>query len=106
MNLKDRKDITQSIYNQTMIILEGKGNAYSSKEDTLSNFKKIASSLNLTKYQIWSVYFNKHIDAINNAIKDYPEYPEDKTEGMKGRIFDAINYLTILYCLLHEDNNI
>lgn len=71
--------------------------------DTLANFKRNAERLGLTKYQIWGVYFNKHIDSINNAIMQHPDGPIDRSEGLKSRIIDVKNYIDILYCLLAED---
>lgn len=103
MNTQQRKEITQELYNETLILLEGKGYAYSGKDDTLANFKRIAENTGLTKYQVWAVYANKHIDAVNNAIKYDPEAPKEKTEGMRGRILDIITYMTILECMLYED---
>ena len=83
--------------------LLSKGKAYSGDGDALSNFKRNAERLGLSKYQVWLIYFMKHIDSICNAIKDNPEAPSDQTEGLHGRIVDAENYLDILECLLTED---
>lgn len=84
-------------------LLELKGAAYSGNDDAFNNFKKNGVLLGLTKYQIWAVYFNKHIDSILNAIKARPDSPVDKSEGLNGRIDDAINYLDLLFGMLDED---
>ncbi len=81
-----------------------KNKSYAGQGDTLANFKRNAEALGLTKYQIWLVYFNKHIDSVNNAIKDNPSNPVDASESLTGRIIDIIVYSAILYCLLYEDN--
>lgn len=70
--------------------LVGKGEAYSGTADAFENFKRNGERLGLTKYQIHMVYMNKHLDAINGAIRASPRRPIEKTEGMKGRILDAI----------------
>jgi hypothetical protein len=83
----------------------GKGTAYSGEQDANANFKRNAERLGMTKYQILAVYLNKHMDGINNAIKVSPQFPTENTEGMSGRIADAINYLAILYTLIKEDEH-
>jgi len=85
-------------------LLKEKGEAYSGNDDAFENFKRNGERHGLSKYQIWSVYFGKHIDAITNAIKADPERPVDKSEGLVGRIEDAQNYLDLLLGMLTEDH--
>lgn len=105
MTNENRIEVAQGIFKDVIKLLTEKGGAYAGQGDALSNFKRNAERLGLTKYQIWAVYFNKHIDSINNAIQDSPNAPVDKTEGLRGRINDAITYLTILECLLQENQS-
>lgn len=105
MNLKDRNKIIETLFKECLKTLIGKGTAYSGETDANANFKRNAEKLGMTKYQVLSIYMNKHMDGINNAIKFNPEFPEEKTEGMRGRILDAINYLAILLTLIEEDKN-
>lgn len=104
MTLEKRKEIIEQMIKSETEIFLAKGKSYAGNGDTLANFKRNAERLGLTKYQIWGVYFNKHIDSINNAISDNPNEPRDNSEGLQGRIADARNYLAILLCLLIEDN--
>jgi len=106
MNINQRSNEINGLLAGCMALLTGKGKAYSGEEDANSNFKRNATLLGMTKYQVLAIYLNKHLDGINNAIKLNPEFPEDPTEGMKGRIMDAINYLAILHTLIVEDNEI
>lgn len=87
-------------------LLEDKGTAYSGQDDCFANFKRNAEKLGLTKYQIWAVYCGKHLDSIFNAIKSNSTHPVDKSEGLQGRIDDAINYLELLSGMLSEDENL
>lgn len=105
MTTEQRKEIVSDMFAKAIAVIEDKGKAYSGDTDTLSNFKIIAQQSGITKYEVWYVYFMKHMLAISNSIKDSPEFPVEKTESMSGRIMDAINYLTILQCMLEEDNN-
>lgn len=103
MNFEERRIKIQGLFDKCEEILLAKGHDYSEKVDALSNFKRNAEKLGLSKYQIWSVYFHKHIDAVDGAVKRSPENPQVKSEPLDGRIKDAINYLALLYCLLDED---
>lgn len=105
MTVEERLNIASELNNRGREILEAKGHSYAGNGDSLANFKRNAERLGLSKYQIWGVYFNKHIDSINTAIQDNPTKPNDKTEGIEGRVIDAKNYLDILICLLREDAN-
>jgi hypothetical protein len=84
-------------------LLTTKGVDYSGKEDRFLNFKANAERLGMTKYQIWAVYFAKHIDAIFNAIKNDPNAPKTTSESIDTRIQDAICYLTLFYGMLEEE---
>lgn len=103
MTIQDRQMVAEGVFNGCKDILLSKGKAYSGEDDVLSNFKLNAERLNLTKYQVWAIYFNKHIDSILNAIKVSPASPVDESEGLSGRITDVINYAVILQALLIED---
>lgn len=103
MTIEQRKEVVTDLFSKAIAVIEDKGKAYSGDADTLSNFKRIADYSGMTKYEVWYVYFMKHMLAISNSIKDNPEFPVEKTESMHGRIMDAINYLTILQCMLEED---
>ena len=72
-------------------------------QDVLANFKRVAERIGITKYQALDVYFMKHVDSLNNAIKQNPYAPVDPSEHMRGRIIDTINYALLLAALLEED---
>jgi hypothetical protein len=80
-------------------VLNGKGVEYRTNADVFSNFVTLGKQLGLTEYQIWTVYFTKHVTSIQNAIKNNPKNPDDKSmpESLDSRILDAIAYLCLLY---------
>lgn len=87
-------------------ILKGKGTEYRTNNDVTSNFKTNAEELGLTKYQIWSVYFTKHIKSIVGSIKSSPSNPTNavkSNETLDSRIVDAIAYLLLLNAMLESD---
>lgn len=103
MTLEERLKIVEKIYNDANEIMMKKNRSYAGESgDTLANFKRNAERMNLTPFQVWNVYFQKHIDSINSAIISNPKYPVDHSESLRGRIIDVINYATILECLLRD----
>lgn len=103
MTVQERQKIAKEIFEECLNLLEKKGKDYSSTEDSLANFKRNAERLGLTKYQIWAVYFAKHVDSVLNSIKYSPNNPQVESEPIKSRVIDIINYAIILYALYSED---
>jgi hypothetical protein len=81
-----------------MEIMKSKGEAYSGRVDKLGNFKRIADMANLHVLHVWFTYFVKHFDALTAYIRG--EYKD--SESIDGRIMDMVNYLFLLYAILHE----
>ena len=103
MNAADRTTILKKYLEDVIDVLDKKGKAYSGTDNVNANIESTAKSLKITKYQVWSVFFKKHIDCIFNSIADNPNHPVDNTESLDGRITDAINYLLILKTMLVDD---
>lgn len=103
MNEKEYQEHISHLLSQCHAVGNAKRKSYANANDVLANFKQIAAATGMTKYQVWSVYFNKHVLSINNAIKYHPERPEDVSESIQGRIIDCINYLLLLNAMLIED---
>jgi len=103
MNRTQFFEETRILTQERTKLLTTKGKAYSGDDDAFANFKSEGDDLGLTKYQIWSVYAFKHIGTIKRAIKVNPIHPVDNSEGLRGRIKDAINYLELLNGMLKED---
>ena len=103
MNNETRMGIIQRITDDERTIIKVKGDSYAGLGDVLKNFKDVASDTGLTKYQVWGVYFGKHLGSVHNAIKQNPSAPVDGSEGMASRILDIRTYAGLLQCLLEED---
>jgi len=103
MNVEERTQFMQELFDEALAISEAKGAAYAKSNDSLSNFKEIAARVGVTKYQAWAVHADKHLTCIMSAIAKTPELPVDSTESMRGRIIDAVNYFGILGAMLLED---
>lgn len=105
MTPSQRKDSTDKLWAECLAVMGTKEVDYASKADTMANFKRNAERSGLSKYLVWLVYFGKHCDSIFNAVKYHPDNPatETKSEPLRSRVVDAINYLTILVNLMDED---
>jgi hypothetical protein len=79
-----------------------KGKSYATEADALANFKRIAERLGLTPWQVLAIYFNKHVDSFNNAVKANPQAPVDASESLMGRFMDMSIYIKIAYALAVE----
>jgi hypothetical protein len=100
MNYQELKKSVDELIKDCKKVLAGKGRSYSSRDDELANFKDLAKLLGIPPEQVCLVYLTKHIYSIFSIVKG----EKYDTEGLRGRIIDAINYLILLNAL-HEDRN-
>jgi len=86
-------------------LLDTKGHDYTQgSNDANSNFKTGAKRLHkrgIDEIDVWAIYFGKHMDAIETWLNDRAV----KSEPIKSRIADAVNYLLILHTLIVEREN-
>jgi len=98
MNQKEFETKIEELMKIVNKTLKGKGVEYQTNKDVFSNFITLGEQLDLTEYQVWSVYFSKHIFSIQNAIKNFPSNPDNNlAEPLDSRITDAVAYLFLLY---------
>lgn len=92
------RDLNREILNKCLEVLKNKRVEYA-PTDRLGNFKRRAELLGKQPEEIIVSDLTKHIDVIIQAAKtgNYRWCWEDeKGEGLKQRIVDAINYLLLL----------
>jgi hypothetical protein len=76
-----------------------KGREYANSENRFANFNRLALSLDLTNIQVAWVYTAKHLD----AIASYCRLGRTQSiEPIRGRIVDAITYLTLITGMIEE----
>ena len=113
ITVEDREEFLGNIVKKYMLpVLSQKGRdytAYTADEDgkvsANANFSALAEMLsdpNIDKYQVWSVFFLKHIQAILSWVATRSV----ESEEIEGRLTDALNYLVILWSMLVEDDTI
>jgi hypothetical protein len=98
------KDKFQIMLNEVLdsmrALTASKGEEYARSDDQFANFKRSAEEAGVTKFQIWLVFFNKHMDSIKYFVK----HGELKsTETLLSRIDDAILYLILMRGMYIED---
>lgn len=103
MTPEEREQVVKRLRSEQDSIRTSKGKSYAGTADALANFKEVAERSGQSKYQVWLVYFLKHVMAIENAIKNNATLPVEASEGLSGRINDVMIYAELLACLAQED---
>lgn len=99
MNTKNFDRLFVQTMDEVSKLSATKGKDYASEEDRLSNFKVNAERTGLTPYQVWSVYANKHWDAVMAFIRNNGQL---ESEPIESRIYDLITYLILLSGLIED----
>jgi len=98
MNFEQLKSTTEQLFHDCLEVLSHKGRSYSTRKDELQNFKDLGCLLQLDPKYVCAVYLMKHIYSILSIVRG----EKLDTEGIHGRVLDAINYLVLLYALFEE----
>jgi hypothetical protein len=76
-----------------------KGKEYANSNDRFDNFNRLARKLGINRLQAANVYLTKHLDAIDQYCRTEQTH---STEGIYGRIVDAITYLSLIAGMIEE----
>lgn len=100
MTAKEFENLTMALTDRRNAIVASKRPDYTNDSvDVLANFKETAKRYGITPLQVFGVFFQKHITAIDAYIKN----PDRKaSEPIPDRIADAINYLELFNALAYE----
>lgn len=98
MKLARFNDLRDRLNQQCEVLLGTKAADYAREGDRLDNFKRVADTLGLTPLEVWAVYFQKHIIAIQKFVR------EDglADESLESRFVDARNYIDLGWALVNE----
>ncbi len=99
MNHTEFDDYQKSLIYKVVEMKDTKGKEYSNGEDRFGNFNRLAAQLDMTNIQIGWVYLAKHLDSIASYCRTGQSF---STEGIEGRIVDAIVYLTLIAGMIEE----
>ena len=80
-----------------------KGGEYAGDSDRLANFRRNAAQTGTSMELVWSIYYNKHHDALMQFIRDLQQGKErTRAEPLSGRVDDMIVYLLLFKAMLLE----
>lgn len=105
MRKQDFALVLEEVTSKLYALTASKGEEYSGQDndDQFANFKRQATLLGLDPRTVWAVYFNKHVDSINNYLRAVANKQTPVlSEPITGRIDDAILYLVLLRGLVEE----
>lgn len=89
----------ESLLEEVKGMARTKGKEYANGVDRFGNFNRLAQRLGITREHVLYVYLAKHLDSIESRIVTGRTF---STETTRGRIIDAITYLTLLAGMLEE----
>lgn len=72
------------------------------KENAFRNFEEVGQYADISREKVLLIFLMKHIDGITAYIRGHKSQRED----VRGRICDAIVYLTILYGMVEENTRV
>ncbi len=100
MNSNEYKQHARDLKKDAYRIMSAKQPEYTNNNtDVLHNFKSTAKRLGTDPMMVWSVFFDKHIQAIQSHAAN-PDMPQ--AEPIASRYADAMNYLQLGYALMKE----
>lgn len=100
MNKKEFSDLLDVIQAEEKRVRESGQSEYARGEDAFGNFNRLASSLNLDRKVVLSVYAAKHWDGILSYLIDGNV---SQREDIRGRIKDLRMYLALLWGMILEE---
>lgn len=99
MNATQLAALYEEIFHEIRDIRANAQKDYARNSDRpFANFERIAERVGLSRERVWSIYFEKHIDAIHAWI----DGADSSREPIEGRILDALNYLLLLWGMAAE----
>ena len=100
MNSNEYKKHARQLKKDAYRIMSAKQPEYTNNNtDVLQNFKSTAKRLGTDPMTVWSIFFDKHIQAIQSHAAN-PDMPQ--AEPIESRYADAMNYLQLGYALMKE----
>lgn len=102
MNKQGRLEVAKKVFDRVTWLLDNKGADYGNTEDANANFKETAKKFGISPFQVWGMLVDKHVIAINNAIKRNPDNPQRIAESIEESIIDVVTYEVILLTLLKD----
>lgn len=98
MNSTDLTALMERTFGQVRALNSSKGREYADDDEALRNFYNRADEFGTDPLVVCGIFLGKHLD----AIKAYIKTGEVLSEGIDGRVHDAILYLVLLLGLVED----
>lgn len=103
MNSDQFDEYQKKLLEEVVGMGQTKGKEYAHSEDRFANFNRLAVGLDIPSLTIAWIYTKKHLDGIESYVKEGKTF---STEGIRGRIIDAIVYLTLIGGMIEEESKV
>lgn len=90
--------ILDEVFTRARELSTSKGRDYAGDANVFRNFEDVAARTGQTRLQVWSVYIQKHLLAIEKYISE----GKLESEPVDSRILDVIVYLALLYAMVKD----
>ena len=92
-------EVMERVFDECRALRDAGQREYARREDNaFANFERVAERLGLSREAVLLVYLEKHLDGIHSYVQGHRSQRED----VRGRINDAIVYLTLLRGMIDE----
>lgn len=98
LTVHERTEYIKGLFQKVEDVLNSKGADYGGAEAN-SNFRNAAADMDVTPYQVWFVYFHKHLSSLKAFIRD----GKLESEPIESRLLDLVTYIFILWSMCAED---
>ena len=99
MTFEEFDRFQEELLKEVVGMKDTKGKEYTNGKDRFNNFNDESKDLDIDRLKIAEVFLNKHIRGIKSFIRDGKIYSD---ETVRGRIIDAIVYLTLIAGMIEE----
>ena len=100
MTFKEFDDFQGKLLEEVVQMKDTKGKEYANSSERFANFNRAAQKKGVSRLIVASIFLDKHLDAIDSYIKHNGVIYS--TEPIRGRIVDAITYLTLMAGMIEE----
>lgn len=101
MTKDDFASLQQRVFEELKNLRKAGQKEYAGGEDAFGNFNRLSDRLGISREKVLWVYFVKHLDGIESYMNGH----KSQRENVRGRINDAMVYLTLLRGMIEENES-
>lgn len=101
-----QREIIDATIKRAQDLFAAKNLEYAGGSDILGNFRRQAGNLQVPMSTVWMILAGKHIDAIQEYVKDSRgDLMRPRTQSIAERVDDLIVYALLLQVILEEEGH-